>query len=149
MTDIELQQQLQLSTQQLIRNQAELTMAEEIIRRKQQQIQDMVNFNTLFLSIVIALTLQEETMIRREQQLVQAKDRELIQIQQQLREMVIFITLCIMQQELTPNIILVSEHRSYPEAEILVNWRDSYNPVRLLCLNSRGILGKKTLSWKC
>ena len=43
MTDIELRQQLQLSTQQLIRKEAELTTAEETIRREQQQIQEMVN----------------------------------------------------------------------------------------------------------
>ena len=40
----------------LSRNEAELTRAEESLRRKQQQIQEMVN-NVMFLDIVIPLSL--------------------------------------------------------------------------------------------
>ena len=43
MRDSELRQQLQSSTQRLMRKEAELSRAEETIRRGQQQIQDMVN----------------------------------------------------------------------------------------------------------
>ena len=42
-TDVELQQQLQTTTQHLARKEAELTRAEETIRREQQQIQEMVS----------------------------------------------------------------------------------------------------------
>ena len=53
------------------------------------------------------MTEKEET-IRREQQLVQTKDRELAQAQQQLRQQVIFITWSTMRQELTVNIGLLT-----------------------------------------
>ena len=39
----ELQQQLQSSTQQLLRKEAELTRAEEIIRREQQKMKQLVH----------------------------------------------------------------------------------------------------------
>ena len=93
-TDVtELQQQLHLRSQQLGRKEAELTRAEETIRREQQQIHEMVILMTCswILRYLCLYIIQRET-ITREQQLVQAKDRELVQAQQQLRQQVIFIT---------------------------------------------------------
>ena len=95
MRDIELQQQLQSSLQQLMRKEAELTRAEETIQRDQQQIQEMVSLMTCLWIVQILPfhnNMQRET-IGREHQLVQAKDRELAQIQQQSRQQVIFIPL--------------------------------------------------------
>ena len=53
----EVQRQVQSKTQQLMRKEAELTRAEETIRREQQQIQEMVRLMDMFLDIVIPLPL--------------------------------------------------------------------------------------------
>ena len=74
--------------------------------------------------------MQEES-IRREQQLVQTKDRELIQAQQQLREMVANL-LHLLHYALTSNMIpTLPVYRSSPEGGRLVNLRGRYIPVRL------------------
>ena len=49
----ELQQQLQFSTQQLMRKEAELTRAEETIKKEQQQILEMVNLMTCVLFDIV------------------------------------------------------------------------------------------------
>ena len=83
--DIELQQQLQSSLQQLMMKEAELTRAEETITRDQQLIQEMVSLMACsWILQTLPLHIMQRETIRREHQLVQTKDRELQQLRQQV-----------------------------------------------------------------
>ena len=96
----ELQQQLQSSIKQLMRKEAELTRAEETIRREQQQKRQLVRYYTQIAVFSVAwgacdcmlwFSWLQET---ERDELIQAKDRELAQIQEhlrQLRQQVFFI----------------------------------------------------------
>ena len=74
--------------QQLVRKEAELTRAEETIRRKQQQILEMVGIFIFYGYRITSLSIVQGETIRNEQELVQLKEKELAQTQQKLTQQV-------------------------------------------------------------